>query len=208
MNVTGATSCPSTVRRPYFRGCFGRLGIGWYLTSLLKRVWQNILSRASTAALRFVRDVSWAMFCPSFSRLTVVGIVTAVSFIGSSLFSSSLYSNSGGAKGSGSGSGGSAGGGGAAIGSGTRGNGATIGAAAGIGTAAGAIGAAAGPPRGTDSRIRAGASGRLLCPPVAGWMSSKSLGKESSKSPGSLRYLPSEGSVSNLLGSIVSRSSG
>ena len=175
---------------------------------MLKRVWQNILSRASTAALRFVRDVSWAMFCPSFSRLTVVGIVTAASFIGSSLRNPSLYSNSGGANGSGSGSGGSAGGGGAAIGSGTRGNGAFIGAAAGIGTAAGAIGAAAGPPRGTDSRIRAGASGRLLCSSFAGWMSSKSLGKESSKSPGSLRYLPSDGSVSNLLGSMISRSSG
>ena len=164
---------------------------------LLKRVWQNILSRASTAAFRFVRDVSWAMFCPSFPRLTVVGIVTAASFIVSSLISPSLYSNSGGTNGSGSGSGGSAGGGSA-----------TIGAAAGIGTAAGAIGAAAGPPRGTDNRIRAGASGRLLCPPFAVWMSSKSLGKESSKSPGSLRYLPSDGSVSNLLGSMFSRSSG
>ena len=175
---------------------------------LLKRVCQNILSRASTAAFRFVRDVSWAMFCPSFPRLTVVGIVTAASFIVSSLISSSLYSNSGGTNGSGSGSGGSAGGGSAAIGGATRGNGATIGAAVGIGTAAGAIGAATGPPRGTDSRIRAGASGRLLCPPFAVWMSSKSLGKESSKSPGSLRYLPSDGSVSNLLGSMFSRSSG
>ena len=184
LNVTGATSCPSTVRRRSFCGCNLRGGIGWYLTSLLKRVWQNILSRASTAALRFVRDVSWAMFCPSFSRLTVVGIVSAASFISSTLSNPSLYSNSGGANGSGSVSGGSAGGGGAAIGSGTRGNGATIGAAAGIGTGAGAIGATAGPRRGTDSRIRAGASGRLLCPPFAGWMSSKSWGKESSKSPG------------------------
>ena len=61
---------------------------------------------------------------------------------------------------------------------------------------------------GIDSRIRAGASGRLLCPPFSGWISSKSSGKESRKSPGSLRYLPSDEYVSNLLGSMVLGSSG
>ena len=34
---------------------------------------------------------------------------------------------------------------------------------------------------GIDSRIRAGASGRLVCPPFSGSISSKSLGKESSR---------------------------
>ena len=38
LKVTGATSCPSTVLRPYLRGCFSRGGIGWYRTSLLNRV--------------------------------------------------------------------------------------------------------------------------------------------------------------------------
>ena len=52
---------------------------------------------------------------------------------------------------------------------------------------------------GIDSRICTPALGWLLCPPFSGWISSKSLGKDSSESPGSLRYLPSDGSVSNLL---------
>ena len=38
LKVTGATSCPSTVRSPYFRCCISRGGIEWYRTSLLNRV--------------------------------------------------------------------------------------------------------------------------------------------------------------------------
>ena len=53
------------------------------------------MSRASNAALRFIRDGSWAMFCPLFTRLTVVdSAATAASCIGSLLRSPSLYSNS------------------------------------------------------------------------------------------------------------------
>ena len=150
------------------------------------------------------------MFCPLFPRLTVIDSATVASCIGSLLRRPSLYSNSGEANDSGSVSDGIAGGGSAAIGGCTDGNGATIGAAAlaGIRTNAGGIGAAAGPPMGIDRRIRAGASGRLLCPPFSGLILSKSSGKESSKSPGSLRYLPNDGSVSDLVGSMLSGSSG
>ena len=71
--------CPSIDLNTFFRVCCSRGGIEGYRTSLQNRVWQNILSRASAAALRFVHAVSLAMFCPSFPRLTEVGTATAAS---------------------------------------------------------------------------------------------------------------------------------
>ena len=200
------------------RNCNLSIYCSQYVFSCLLLAWWNrrishIVAKsrlAKTAALRFVHAVSWAMFFPSFRRLTAVGTATAASCNGSLLLSPLFYSNSGGADGSRSGFGGIASGGSAAIGGGTGGNGAIIGAAAtaGIGTTARGIGAAASPPLRSDSRICTGVSGRLLCPPFSVWIPSKSLDKESSKSPGSLRNLPSDGSVSNLLGSIDLRSAG